>query len=232
VRVAVRVRSLHREHRDVRRDGRDQQQRRSVDRRGRREERSVGARDVAAEQRARGQVRRAERAGEERLSEREVAVITDLDAPRYPLLERAPVGVRQAGRNVADPRRRDAPRAARADELIERDVGDRSDELELASLLSDELVREREGDRRLERATERDGRAVGDEARDRLRQADTLVRDQPPCSSIPLLLAHLPLNSGLRFSTKAFTPSRASSLLNRRISASRSILSPSSSGRP
>ena len=45
-------------------------------------------------------------------------------------------------------------------------------------------------------------------------------------------VAHLPLNSGLRFSTNAFTPSRASSLLKRRMSASRSILRPCSSGRP
>jgi hypothetical protein len=88
--------------------------------------------------------------------------------------------VREAGRDVADPRRRDPPRAARADELIERDVRDRSNQLELATALSDELVRERERDRRLERASECDGRAVGDEARDGVRQTDALVRGQRP----------------------------------------------------
>ena len=147
-------------------------------------------------------------------------MVPHLDAPGYPLLHRAPVGVREAGRDVADPRRRDPSHAARADELIERDVRDRSDQLELAPSLADELVRERERDRRLERASERDGCAVGDEARDRVGQARALVRCQRPS------------NSGLRFSTNAFTPSRASSLLNRRMSASRSIRSPSSSGRP
>jgi hypothetical protein len=65
--------------------------------------------------------------------------------------------VREAGRHVADPRRAHASRAGRADELIEGDVGDGPDELELAPPLADQLVREGEGDRRLERAAERDG---------------------------------------------------------------------------
>jgi hypothetical protein len=88
--------------------------------------------------------------------------------------------VREPGRDVADPRGRDAPDAAGPDQLIERDVGDRPDELELAPLLPDQLVRERERDRRLERAAERDGGAVGNEARDGVRQADALVRGQRP----------------------------------------------------
>jgi hypothetical protein len=64
--------------------------------------------------------------------------------------------VRETGRDVADPGRRHAADAAGADQLVERDVGDRPDELELAPLLPDELVGEREWDRRLERAAERD----------------------------------------------------------------------------
>jgi len=88
--------------------------------------------------------------------------------------------VREAGRHVADPRGGDAAHAARADELIERDVGDRPDEVEVAPSLADELVRERERDRRLERASERDGRAVGGEACDRFREADALVRPTGP----------------------------------------------------
>jgi len=84
--------------------------------------------------------------------------------------------VREPGRDVADPRRRDAPNAPRADELIERDVGDRTDELELAPPLADQLVGERERDGRLECAPERDRCAVRDEARDGLREADALVR--------------------------------------------------------
>jgi len=84
--------------------------------------------------------------------------------------------VREAGRDVADPGRGHAPNAAGADELIERDIGDRSNELELAPALADQLVRERERDGRFEGAPERDRRAVRDEARDRLREADALVR--------------------------------------------------------
>jgi len=84
--------------------------------------------------------------------------------------------VREPGRDVADPRRRDAPNAPRADELIERDVGDRTDELEVAPALADQLVRERERDRWFEGAPQRDRRAVWNEARDGLREADALVR--------------------------------------------------------
>ena len=84
--------------------------------------------------------------------------------------------MRESGRHVADPRRGHAPNASRADELIERDVGDRTDELEVAPALADQLVRERERDGWFEGAAERDRRAVWDEARDGLREADALVR--------------------------------------------------------
>jgi hypothetical protein len=84
--------------------------------------------------------------------------------------------VRESGRDVTDPRCRHAPNASRADELIERDVRDRPDELELAPALADQLMRERERDRWFESAPERDRRAVRDEARDGLREADALVR--------------------------------------------------------
>jgi hypothetical protein len=84
--------------------------------------------------------------------------------------------VREAGGDVPHPGRVHAAHAARADELIEEDVGDRSDERELAPALADELVREGEGDRRLERAADGDGRPVRDEARDGLLQGRALVR--------------------------------------------------------
>jgi hypothetical protein len=103
-------------------------------------------------------------------------VVAHLDAPRNPLLRRAAVRVRESGRDVADPRRGDLADAAGADQLIERDIGDRPDQPEVAPALADELVREREGDGRLEGAPQRNRRAVGDEARDRLGQADALVR--------------------------------------------------------
>jgi len=84
--------------------------------------------------------------------------------------------MRESGRDIADPGCGHLPNAARADELIERDIGDRSNELELAPALADELVAERERDRWFESAPERDRRAVRDEARDGLREADALVR--------------------------------------------------------
>ena len=84
--------------------------------------------------------------------------------------------MRESGGDVADPRRGNAPNAARADELIERNVGDRTDELEVAPALADQLVREREWDGWFEGTAERDRRAVLDEARDGLREADALVR--------------------------------------------------------
>ena len=69
----------------------------------------------------------------------------------------------------------DAAHAASADELVERDVRDRTDELEVAAPLADELVRERERDRRLERAAERDRGAIRHVAFDRLPQGDDLL---------------------------------------------------------
>ena len=102
-------------------------------------------------------------------------MVADLDAARDPLLHRAPVGMRETGGDVADPSGRDARDAARADELIEGDVRDRTDELEVAPSLADKLVRERERDRGLERATERDGGAVGDVVRDGIAKAHELA---------------------------------------------------------
>jgi hypothetical protein len=60
--------------------------------------------------------------------------------------------VREAGRHITDPGRGDPSHAARADQLIERDVRDRPDQLEVTSSLPDELVRERERDGRFQRA--------------------------------------------------------------------------------
>ena len=116
-----------------------------------------------------------------RLRDREVRVIPHLHATRDPLLHRAPVRVRQTGGDVPDPGGGDAGDTPRADELVEGDVGDRSDELEIAAALADDLVREREGNRRLERASEGDRRAVGDEARDRLTEGEELTQAESCC---------------------------------------------------
>jgi len=89
--------------------------------------------------------------------------------------------VTETRRDVPHPCRLDARDAARANELVEEDVGDGTDEREVALALADELVRERERDRRLERAADSDGQAVADVARDGLAQRRALVlRDEIP----------------------------------------------------
>jgi hypothetical protein len=172
--VPVRVGELDGDDRDVRRDRGDEHDRRAIERRRRGDEGRICSRDIAAEDRPRRDVGRAQRAREQRLRDGEVRVVADLDPPRDALLHRAPVRVGEAGGDVADPGRGHAPDAPSADELVERDVGDRTDQLEIAPALTDELVRERERDRRLERATQRDRGTVGNEARDRLVRRDQL----------------------------------------------------------
>ena len=94
--------------------------------------------------------------GKQGLRDAEVRVVAHLDAPRDPILHGAPVRMRKPRRHVPHPGRAHAVHAPRADELVERDVRDRADELEITPALPDQLVRERERDRRLERAAERD----------------------------------------------------------------------------
>jgi len=103
-------------------------------------------------------------------------VVAHGDPPRHPFLHGAPVAVREAGRHVADPGRVDLRDAARADEQIEGDVADGSDEAEVTPPLADDLVRDREGDRGLEGASERDARAVGNVPADRAGEVGELCR--------------------------------------------------------
>src|SRR2546428_5861094 len=168
LRVPVGVRALRDQDRDVGADRGDKYDRIAAEGIVRAAEGRVRREDLAAEERARRDVRRAQGAREERQSDGEVAVVLDGDPPRDPLLRRAAVAVREPGGHVADPRRHDLRYAPRADELVEEDVRDRADEREVAPTLTDQLVTGTEWDRRLERATHRDGRTVGHEARDRL----------------------------------------------------------------
>src|SRR5205814_4067887 len=113
-----------------------------------------GRRNIAPEQRARRDVRCADRAGEQRLGDGEVRVVAHLDPPWDALLERAPIAVAEPRGDIPHPRRLDPGDAARADQLVEEDVGERADEHEVMLALTDELVREREWDRGLERAAD------------------------------------------------------------------------------
>jgi len=175
LRVAVVVRSLHRDHRDIRDDRGDEPELAARERIDSLLERAVRARDVAAEKCACREVWRAEGSSEQRLRDREVRVVIDLDAARDALFHRAPVRVGESSGHVADPRRRNAPDATGADELIERDVRDRSDEMEVLPTLADHLMRESERDGRLERASERDRHPVADVAANGVTQRDDLL---------------------------------------------------------
>src|SRR5256885_9505552 len=84
----------------------------------------------------------------------------DLDRPRDAALGGRAVAVAEALRHVADPRGGDPAHAARADQLVEQGVRDGTDELEFATLLSDQLVSRGEGNEWLEAGTDRDRRTV------------------------------------------------------------------------
>src|SRR5207249_8224348 len=87
---------------------------------------------------------------------------------RDSLLGRAPVAVAKPLRDIAHPRGGDPANAAGADELVEKRVRDRSDELEVLAALPYQLMAGGERDQRLERGAKGDGRAVRDEAIDGL----------------------------------------------------------------
>ena len=112
----------------------------------------VALRQVGPEQRAGRQIRHTHRRGEQSKADREIRVLFQLEPARRNLVfDRAPVVVAEAGADVADPGCGDSPHAAGPDELIEQDVRDGSDQLQVTTLLADQLVRGGERDQRLER---------------------------------------------------------------------------------
>src|SRR6185312_9003383 len=132
----------------------------AVERRGGEAHGGVVAGDVAAEQRAHGDVGDTERAGQQGEADTVVAVIHDLDGMGLSLLGGAAVVVAQALADVADPGGDDTAHAAGADQLVEEDVGDRADQREVAAALADDLVAGGEGNQRLQRQAERYAGAV------------------------------------------------------------------------
>ena len=92
-------------------------------------------------------------------------------------------------RDIAHPGGGDAAHAACSDELIEQGVRDGADQFEVPTSKADHLVPYREGDERLERGSERDRRAIGDETVDGLRHRHHLAArrssgDQRPSDSM------------------------------------------------
>jgi hypothetical protein len=97
---------------------------------------------------------------------------------RDAVLARAPVLVAEAGGDVAHPRSDDALDAPGADQLVEEHVRDRADQGQPTHPLPDQLVAEREGDRRLELQAERDRGAGGHVRADGVRGRGDLRRAQ------------------------------------------------------
>ena len=75
---------------------------------------------------------------------------------------------------------------AGADEQIEEDVGDRTDQGEVAAPLPDQLVAGGVGDRGFQRRAHAHGAAVGDEAGDRLPQRQELGHGHPGILTRPI----------------------------------------------
>ena len=130
----------------------------------------VVADDVAPDSGERGQVGHAHGGRLEPQADREIAVLLDGDGMGYALLERTPEAVTGASGHVADPGRDHAGHAAGADQLVEGHVGDRTDQGEIPTPLTDQLVDRREGDARFQRQSQRDRVAVVDMGCDRVPQ--------------------------------------------------------------
>src|SRR4029077_13133746 len=129
----------------------------------------IGAKDVAAQQRARRETRHVPGGGPQRERDREVGMVVNLERSRHLLLAGPSVAVAEPFGDVADPRRRDLPDAARPDQLVEESVRYRTDELEVATPLADDLVSGGEGYQGLERQAQGDGRAIWYEPADGFR---------------------------------------------------------------
>ena len=182
VAVAVAVRPLHVEDRDVRREGRDEDQ--GIPREGTRghAQPRVPGEEIRAEQAPRRQIGDPEGRPLQGEGDREVRVILDRERARNASLERPTEGVGGTVLNVADPGGHDVADTAGGDQLIEADVGDRPDEGQVAAALSDQLVGGGERDEALERRPERDAGAVGHMAPHRLRHRHDLRWGQTlPC---------------------------------------------------
>jgi hypothetical protein len=162
MRVAVAVRALHHQERDVGLERRHQ--RHGIGGLG---ERVVGEldprvrlHDVGAQDRLDRHVGQPIGAGEERHGDGEIGIVVDLDPVGHAVLGGAAKIVAHAARNIADPGPRDLGDAADADEKIGEDVGDRRDDVEAAASLAHQLVHRRIRDAVLERGAENDAGAI------------------------------------------------------------------------
>jgi len=153
--------------------------------------------DIAAHAREGRQVGETHRGGLQRQSDREVGVILHDDAPRLALFIGAPKAVSGPSGDVPHPRRNHLRHRAGRDHLVERHVGNGTDQRQVTALLADDLVHRGERDAGLQGKPERDRVAIVHLLGDRLAQRAPLV-------------AQRWLQRGGRFSMKARIPSSAS----------------------
>src|SRR6266487_5526031 len=150
MRVTLLIAALHMHDRHIGTQRWHQQQRRAIQRRLLAAERRVLARDIAAQERARRNIRRSYAGGQQREANAEIAVVLDRNGAGNALLRGASIAMAQAFADVSDPGRLDFRDAARADELIEEHIGDGADQGEVALLLAYHLKARRVGYERLQ----------------------------------------------------------------------------------
>src|SRR5207302_211616 len=140
LRVAVAVAPLRVQDRDVRPQRADGQQPISGKRAGHLAHSLVVPHDVRPERRPGGQVRHPRRRGRDRERHGEVGVVFHRERPGDSLLDGPPEVVGDPGADVPHPGGDDLGDAPGADELIEQNVGNRSDQHEVSPALPDDLV--------------------------------------------------------------------------------------------
>ena len=111
----------------------------------------------------------------ERQSNREVGVVLHHDPARHALLIGPPKPIARSARHIAHPGGDHLRHGAGGDQLVERHVGDRPDQRQVAPLLADDFVNRGEWYPRLEGEAQRDGVAIMNVLRDRLAEGSALV---------------------------------------------------------
>ncbi len=166
VRIALRVGALRVQDRDVRTQRAYGDQFFFADGRGELAQVAIFLQQIAAQRRVGGQKRDAERAGMQRQRHREIRVVHHFQAPRNTALHRAPETIADARRNVADPGGHHARDATRADHLVKENIGDGTDQREVAAALANQFVTSGERNHLFELRAEQHHRAGRHVARD------------------------------------------------------------------
>ena len=127
--------------------------------------------DIAAQCRSSRKKRHPHGTGLQRQGDGEVGHVENLHSI---LLNRAAKVVGRAHHHIANPRGDNLLDASRSDDLVEKNVRDRSDQRQTALFLSDDLVPRGERDHLLHLQAESDRRAVGNKFADRVVHGEQL----------------------------------------------------------